>query len=201
MARESTPLFATVLARLSERERRLVLLLAGSFGAIIVVGVLFFGSRAIETRRKNVAKRRDEIAQLESLRDKYEEAVQTEKKSSGKIRSNTTSLFSVMQKHAGEVGLTLTDLNERHVPVKDAPDVQEVTVDVNLKEITIDKLDTLLEKVEGKRNDGVVKVSKMRVKTRFDKPDMLEANFTVSTWKSSAAATAKPADAKPGAPE
>ena len=109
-----------------------------------------------------------------------------EKRNNARIRSNLASLSSVITKATSELGLQVTDLNERRIPVKDS-DVQEVDVDVNLKEISVDKLDTLLEKLEGKRTDGVVKVSKLKVKTRFDNPDMLEIAMTVTTWKSSGA--------------
>lgn len=186
---------AQAFSRLTEREKRLVLLTAGVATAIVVaLGVTLVGS-ALEKREKRVALRRDEIAQLETLREKYQEAVAAEERSKRRITSNTASLFSLLQKSASEVGLSLTDLNERRTPVKDAPDITEVTVDLTLKEISVDKLDTLLEKIEGKRNDGVIKISKLKVKTRFDNPEMLEASMTVSTWKSagaSAAATESP---------
>jgi hypothetical protein len=96
-----------------------------------------------------------------------------------------------MQKAASEVGLSLSDLNERRLPVKDS-DLTEVTVEVNLKEISIDKLVTLLEKIEGKTSAGVVKVTKLKTKTRLDAPDMLEVNLTVSTWRAAAGDGAKP---------
>jgi type II secretory pathway component PulM len=178
--------------RLSEREKRLVLITA----AVAIVLVVFLGvtllDSALDKRQKRVAQRRDEIKQLDDLRGKYEDAVQAEKKSAARIRSNTSSLFSLMQKAASDVGLTLTDLNETRVPVKDNPDLSEVSVVLNLKEISVDKLTTLLEKIEGARNDGVVKVTKMKVKTRFDNPEMLEANLTVATWRSSSSAAAAP---------
>jgi type II secretory pathway component PulM len=172
--------------RLSEREKRLVLLTAAAAFIFVVLGGSFLVSSMLDKRAKRVAMRRDEISQLDALRDQYQEAVAAEAKSKSRITTNTASLFSLMQKSAGDVGLSLNDLNERRSPVKDAPDVTEVTVDVNLKEITVDKLDTLLEKIEGKRNDGVIKVTKLKVKTRFDHDDMLETNMTVSTWKSAA---------------
>jgi type II secretory pathway component PulM len=179
-------------ARLSEREKRLVLITS----AVAIVIVVFLGvtllDSALDKRQKRVAQRRDEIKQLDDLRGKYEDAVQAEKKSAARIRNNTSSLFSLMQKAASDVGLTLTDLNETRVPVKDNPDLSEVSVVLNLKEISVDKLTTLLEKIEGPRNDGVVKVTKMKVKTRFDNPEMLEANLTVATWRSSSASSAAP---------
>jgi hypothetical protein len=80
------------------------------------------------------------------------------------------------------VGLPLSDLNERRIPVKDS-DLTEITVDVTLKDISVDKLVTLLENIEGKTTGGVVKVTKLKVKTRLEAPDMLEATLTVSTWR------------------
>jgi hypothetical protein len=122
-------------------------------------------------------------AQIETLRTAYDAAAAREKAADARIQSaSTTSLFTLLQKSAGELGLALSDLNERRLPVKDS-ELTEVTVDVNLKEISVDKLVTLLEKIEGRSSDGVVKVSKLKVKTRFDNPEMLEASLTVSTWK------------------
>ncbi len=185
-----------VFARLSEREKRLVLIT--SVVAVVLLGFLGVTAvnAAVERRGKRVAMRQDELAQLDVLRDRYRDAEEAEKKSAAQIRSNSQSLFSVVQKAATEVGLPVPDLQERRTPVKDSTDVQEVSVDVNVKEISVDKLTTLLEKIEGKRSDGVVKVTKLKVKTRFDNADMLEASLTVSTWRSSSAAP--PADgAKP----
>ena len=187
MATQTESLVQRVTAaftRMSERERRLVTLLVGVAFVLIVLGGAWIGSSLLDKRQKRVAMRNDEIKQLDAKRDQYQEAVAAEAKSKSRITTNTASLFSLLQKAAADVGLSLNDLNERRSPVKDAPDVTEVTVDVNLKEITVDKLDTLLEKIEGKRSDGVIKVTKLKVKTRFDNPELLEASMTVSTWKS-----------------
>lgn len=170
-------------SQLSERERRLVLLTAAVAAAIIVTVAMTIVANALDKRQKRVVMRRDEIAQLEALRDRYQEAVQTEARNKSRIATNTGALFSLLQKAAADVGITLTDLNERRAPVKDSAEVTEVTVDLTLKELTVDKLNTLLEKIEGRRNDGVVKVTKLKVKTRFDKPELLEATMTVATWK------------------
>ena len=192
--------FSTIpqaFARLSEREKRLVLIT----GTVAVVFVCFIGvtaiNAALNSRQKRVTMRRDEIAQLDVLRDRYHDAEEAEGKSSAQIKTNSQSLFTLVQKASTEVGLPVPDLQERRTPVKDSADVQEVSVDVNLKEISVDKLTTLLEKIEGKRGDGVVKVTKLKVKTRFDNPEMLETNLTVSTWRSSSTAASGAEGAKP----
>lgn len=193
-----TSTLAQAFSRLTERERRLVSLLVGVFVLLAVVGGALLMSSALDKRNKRVSMRRSEIAQLEGLRGQYEQAVSEEKRNQSRIKNNTASLFSALQKNAGEVGLSLNDLNEKRTPVKDT-DVQEVTVDVNLKDLSIDKLDTLLEKIEGRRADGVIKVTKMKARTSFaSQNELLEVNMTVSTWKSSG--TASEAPAAPGAP-
>lgn len=186
-----------MFARLSEREKRLVLV-TGTVG-VIFVGFLVVTAinSALDSRQKRVTMRKDEIAQLEVLRERYHDAQEAEKKSSAQLRANSQSLFTLVQKASTEVGLPVPDLQERRTPVKDAADLQEVSVDVNMKEISVDKLTTLLEKIEGKRSDGIVKVTKLKVKTRFDNPEMLEANLTVSTWRSSSSAPAPTEGAKP----
>ena len=177
-----------MFARLSEREKRLVLI-TGTVAVVFISFILVSAvNSALDKRQKRVTMRKDEIAQLEVLRDRYRDAQEAEKKSSAQLRANSQSLFTRVQKASTEVGLPVPDLQERRTPVKDSADLQEVSVDVNMKEISVDKLTTLLEKIEGKRSDGIVKVTKLKVKTRFDNPEMLEANLTVSTWRSSAAA-------------
>src|SRR6185503_9451689 len=118
-------------ARLSEREKRLVLITAAVAAVLVIAGGVTLVGNALEKRQKQVNLRRDEIGQIDGLRDQYQEAVQAEERSKKRITQNTASLFSLLQKAAGEVGMSLNDLNERRTPVKDAPDLTEVTVDVN----------------------------------------------------------------------
>lgn len=178
-----TSSLATTIGKMSDRERRLVALTVAIALVFAVAGLSWMIAGSISRREKGIAIRKDEIAQLESLRSDYEQATARQKAAEARIKTaTTTSLFTLMQKAAQEVGLALSDLNERRVPVKDS-DLTEVNVDVTLKEISIDKLVTLLEKIEGKTSGGVVKVSKLKVKTRLDNPDMLEVSLTVSTWR------------------
>lgn len=168
--------------RLSEREKRLVTLTAVVAIVFVVGGGTWGASGALESKQKRVQARSEQIAQLEALRERYQDAEQQEKRAAQRVKSNNVSLFSLLQKTAGELGLQLNDLNERKLPVKDS-DLVEVSVEVNLKEVSIDKLNSFLEKIEGRRRDGIVKVQKLKVKTRFDNPEMLEVNMTVATWK------------------
>jgi len=174
------------LQKMTDRERKLVFVMVGAIALFILGGAAMATSSFLASREKRIRLRRDEIAQIETLRIGYDAAVARDHAAEARIKTaSATSLFSLLQKSAAEVGLALSDLNERRLPVKDS-EFTEVTVDVNLKEIGVDKLVTLLEKIEGRSADGVVKVTKLKVKTKFDNPEMLEASLMVSAWKAPA---------------
>lgn len=177
---------AAAFAKMTDRERKLVMLTAIVAVVLAIAGAAWLISSSITRREKQIASRKEEIEQLETLRGEYEAATARQKAAETRIKqSASTSLFTLMQKAAGEVGLSLTDLNERRLPVKDS-DLSEVTVDVTLKDISIDKLVTLLEKIEGRTTGGVVKVTKLKAKTMVANPEMLEVVLTVSTWRGAA---------------
>jgi type II secretory pathway component PulM len=174
---------ASAFAKMTDRERKLVMLTGVVAVVLAIAGASWMISSSITRREKQIATRKEEIAQLETLRGEYEAATARQKAAETRIKqSASTSLFTLMQKAASDVGLSLTDLNERRLPVKDS-DLSEVTVDVTLKDISIDKLVTLLEKIEGRTTGGVVKVTKLKTKTMLANPEMLEVVLTVSTWR------------------
>jgi hypothetical protein len=172
------------MTRMTDRERRLVALLVGTFLVLVVGGSIYWASGRLSAKERRVKDMRTTIAQITAMETEYREAEGKQRQAEMKLKTNNTSLFSLLQKSAGQLGLTLNDLNERKTPVKDT-DIVEVSVEVNLKEVSIDKLNTFLEKVEGKSSSGLVKVLKLKVKTRYDNPELLDVNMTVATWKAS----------------
>lgn len=179
----SSSALAATFQRMTDRERKLVTMTAAVAVIFVVGGLGWSLSNSLERREKGIAIRKEEIAGLEALRGDYEAAVSRQQQAESRIKSAaSTSLFTLMQKAAGDVGLPLSDLNERRIPVKDS-ELTEITVDVTLKDISIDKLTSLLENIEGKTAGGVVKVTKLKARTRLEAPDMLEVNLTVSTWR------------------
>ena len=171
-------------SRLNERERVLVSITAVVAVIFIVFGFAWWGNGAIDGRHKSVALKKEKLAQILALEGKYKEAANLEKKAAQKLERNNVSLFSLLQKTAGDLGLKLNDLNERKTPIRDT-ELETVSVEVNLKQLSVDKLNQFIEKIEGRSNDGLVKIVKLKVKTRFDNPELLDVNMTVSTWKKS----------------
>jgi multidrug efflux pump subunit AcrB len=172
--------------RLSERERRLVLALAAAFFVLAIGGSIWWASARLEAKQRRVKDMRATLEQMASLEAQYKAAEQAERQAEMRLRTNNVSIFSLLQKAAQELNLTLNDLNERKTPVKDTERISEISVDVNLKEVSIDRLHSFLEKIEGQSSSGLVKIMKLKVKTRYDNPEMLDVSMTVATWKAGA---------------
>ena len=175
----------SAFSRLSDRERRLVLITVAVALVLGVFGGGYLISSSLEKKRKNVAIRREQLAEILGREDRYNEAAKREKQDAARLRGNTISLFSLLQKAAAELSLELNDLNERKTPVKNNTSVTEVSVDVNLKKVSVDKLNALLEKIEGPESRGFVKVMKLKIGTRHDNDELLDVKLTVATWKTS----------------
>lgn len=172
----------TALARLSDRERKLVLITVVAVLVTVVGGGLYAMESKLDSKARRVRDMKTALAQIRELEGRYKAAELQESQKLMRLRSNNVSLFSELQRAAGQLGLTLNDLNERQVPVKDSS-VTEVSVEVNLKQVSIDKLNSFLEKIEGRSSSGLVKILKLKVKTRHDNAELLDVNMTVATWK------------------
>lgn len=170
--------------RMSGREKRLV-----GITALVAIFVFFGGTywgvnSHLESREKRVRNLQTSLSQIRALEGQYRAAEAQEKQSARRLKTNSVSLFSVLQKSAAQLGLVLNDLNERQLPLKDG-ELTQVSVDVNLKQVSIDKLNSFLEKIEGRSTGGVIKITKLKVKTRHDNEELLDVSMTVATWKAS----------------
>lgn len=180
-----TTRLSIMLAGMSERERRLVALLVVALAVFVIGGAGYWGSSALSARERRVRDMRESLSQIRSLEAQYKAKEQDERQAQLRLKSNNASLFSLLQQAAGELGLTLNDLNERRTPVGGQSEITEVSVEVNLKEVSIDKLNTFLQRIEGQGSTGLVKIMKLKVKTRYDNAELLDVNMSVSTWQAS----------------
>lgn len=170
--------------RLSGRERRLVLLTLVVAATLLVTGIVMWTHTALGDKQARLRNQEQQLGEIRSYEEAYKQAETEERRAINRLKSNRISLFSRLNEAAKKLGLNLKDLNEREVPVKDA-DVKEIQVEVNLRNVSIDKLGEFLKEIEGESNAGLVKIVKLKVKTRHDNEEMLDVTMTVATWKSS----------------
>jgi len=173
---------AQQFAGLSNREQRLVLLTVSVAIVFILGGGFLYIQSSLTSKEKQINAQKEQLEQILALESEFLSAKDKQKAQANKLQGKNISLFSLLQNSASDLGLVLKDLNEKKTPLKDA-DLVQVSVDVNLKEVSIDKLTSFLKSVESKAGEGLVKVTRLKTKTRFDNDQLLDVRMTVSTWR------------------
>ncbi len=172
--------------RLSSRERLLVSITALALVLFVFVGGIYLVQGRLSKAERRLGERKSQLQQVLGLESQFRQSQQDRQRFKKRLERNDVQLFSLLPKVAGELGLTLNDLNERRNPLKESG-VDEISVDVNLKQMSLDKLDAFLQGVENASRGGLVKILKIKVKTRFDNPELLDVNMKVATYKPASA--------------
>ena len=171
------------LDALSDRERRLVGILFASLSVLLVFATIFLASNKISSRRDQLVRNKENLVQIKDLEGEYLQAKEKNEKARMSIMRNDVSLFTFIHGICNRLGLSVKDLSEskRQLPKSD---IVEISVKVNLSKLSIDKVTALIEELETSEKGNLVKVTKLKVNKRFDEPELLDLQMTVSTWKS-----------------
>ena len=184
MAPKQSPLnrLMAAVGRLSSRERRLVLVTALVAVVFVFVGGTLFVQSRLDKAQRRLSERKAQLQLILGLESQYHDAEQERARMQDMLARNDVQLFTLLSKVKQELGLPMSDLSERRTPLKESG-IDEISVDVDLRQLSVDKLSSFLEKVEDPANKGMVKVLKLKVKTRFDNPELLDVSMKVATYK------------------
>lgn len=169
---------------LSNEDKKKVFIGCGSAVSLLFVLVIWMAVGALSTRQTEITRLRTELRQIDTLAVQYDQVKANQQARESQIRNNQVALFTLIQNSATRLDLKLNDLNERKEPLADSKLVQ-VSVVVTVKELSMDRLTAFLEDIEKSAENGLVKITSLQIKTRFDTPDLLDLQMTVSTWKAS----------------
>ncbi len=168
---------------LSAREKRLLGILFTGFMVVLAIATFYIAASKIESKKANLSRNQAQLDQIRELEGEYQSAKEKNEKIISSIRSNDISLLSMIPSVASRFGLTVRELTEQRRPLGKTSNV-EVSVKINLTKLSIDKLTAFIDAIETGENEGRVKVTRLKINTRFDEPDLLDVQMTVSTWKS-----------------
>ena len=169
---------------LNDQDKKKTLMGVGGGLGFLVILVLGLCISSLNSRYKEIQKLERDLKEIDRIAVQYQQVKAEQVAREREIEMNKTALFSVIQNVATRLELEVNDLNERKEPMMNS-DMVQVSVVVNLKQLSTDRLSAFLENIENSSDKGLVKVTKLQVKTRFDQPDLLDAQMTVSTWKAS----------------
>jgi len=166
---------------LSQRERLLVssaVILAGA--AVIyfalVVPVLAVGDRAAD--RLDAAETAYEV--MTRLRADYDDVQQRLRGVEGRIqRGSRGNLRTTLETLAQKSLVVVESMEPQTAPNNDR--YRETKVEVGLKGVTLPQTVAYLHQIESA--DQLLAVKSLRIRTRADKPELLDVTFTVSSFE------------------
>ena len=165
---------------MNEREKRMFFVFTSVIVLISIVGGFYLVSSNFDSKAKKAKKIRSDLSQLYLLENRYRLSKIEKERDLKKLEKNNVPLFSLLQKIADNLDLQLNDLQEKKIPKLESSYI-ETSVVVNLKKLSLDKMNSFLTQVENNKS-GIVKITRLRVKTRFDNPELLDVQMAVTTW-------------------
>lgn len=172
------------LERLSPREKYMV-------GGVAVTFVLFVGfliwlwvSSSLGSLERRIADKSAKLETILDLRQEFEQAKRDQKRSEDRIqKARNIQLMGTLEQLAKQIGINTGDMEMNPRASASTPEsrVDEEKVDVDLKQITIDRLVEFLERVEQKSE--VIAVRTLHIRKNFKDPSMLDVGFTVSKFQ------------------
>lgn len=168
---------------LTDRERRLMTILGSALCIMLVVVTVFLAITKISDRRSELQRNREVLSEIEKLEGQYLRARQQSEKARQDMARNNVSLFTFIQSVTSSLSLSVKDLSEqkRQLPKSD---VVETSVKLNLSKLSIDRVTALIQAIETSDWGELIKVTRLKVNKRFDEPELLDLQMTISTWKS-----------------
>lgn len=165
--------------RLSERERKMVLILTGVAAFLVVAGIGYWLTSTIgEIEQTNTAMR-EALADMAQHRDRY---LQYQKRQDALRRATTGTpleLTSYAEQAATAVGIKIDEASETK-PVEGKRYVRH-GLDVKVRKINIAQLTALLRRLSESANQ-LVRITRLSVGTGWNKHEELDVEMEVTTY-------------------
>lgn len=171
----------TAYENLNPRERILVLAAVGTLLLVILLfgvvnPILSAASRAAS--RASVAE--EQLEAVTRLRGQLDEVNARLASVEERIRSGPRGeIFTTLEKLASDSAVKVDSMEPRTSPAND--DFKETKVQVVLKGVSLAQLVNYMHRIEASAQ--VLSIKSLRVRIRKDKPEMLDATFTVSSFE------------------
>lgn len=160
-------------SRLTQRERRLVLIAGGALLAFTLFVVLISFSNSANSYRRRTAEKLAKLSEVQTLAASYGEAEEARKAVEAELSASNIRLISYLEEKGTAAGLDIPTMTPKgDVPLGDGK-IIESAVELTLTDISLSRLVSFLDGVES--GPGVVKVTYLRVEPRI-------ANETLTAW-------------------
>jgi general secretion pathway protein M len=170
----------TWLGKLSPRER--VMVTVALFGvALFSVWLISLQiSHAMSAREARIEEKTKVLSQIGKLAEGYRRRQAERQAVEAKLKGPPVQLLSYITQTGATLGVEVTDLRPTTTPAE-PEGLREDSVEVSLAKIELTRLARLVQTLE--RGPGVVKVRRLRLTTRSDDPQLVDATVVISTYQ------------------
>ncbi len=176
-----TSLFRSVIAGLSERERRLVMGAGVVFVVLVVAMAVFFVQTAIGDLEIENKEREDLLRLIIAKEPQYLENQRKTAKMRRKGQIKPTPLRTLVDKIGTKLAVTVPDIKE--LPDQKHAGWIEHGVELSLREIGLLDLTRFMEEVEGNRTRFPIAITKIEVRKRRRAEDQFDIKMVISTFE------------------
>ncbi len=168
----------------SERDKRAVAISVIAISLFVIFIVFQFLSSGTERLSKKVDALNSDLKKIESLRSQLEESNRMISQLTSSFKSGDEALISVVEdilvnEQIDRGSFSIKDSNASAPGMDDL--YKERSVDVEIKKIPLNKVVDFLYKVQVR--PSLLKVSNLRIRTRFDNPDLIDVSFRISSFE------------------
>jgi len=167
------------LGKLSPRERVMVSAAAAAVFVFVASLASLQISRGIAAREERIEQKTRLLAQVSKLAEGYRERQEERRALETRLKSPPVQLLSFISQQGSAAQIDVGDLRPTNAP-GEIEGLKEDAVEVNLAKVELGKLARFLAGLE--RGQGVVRVRRLRLTTRADDPQQVDATFTVSAY-------------------
>ena len=168
----------------TERDRRAIIIgLAG-----ILFFVAFFSYKSFSKNSESYSKQieilENQLAEIKSLKQQYKTSAATLKQLTKSVKKEEEALISVVERILvdNQIERTSFSIKDSNFSTPGSEDIyDEKSVQVDIRRVTMNKIVDVLYKFQTR--GSFLKVSDLRLKTKFDKPDLVDASFRLSTFE------------------
>ena len=168
------------LGKLSPRERVLVTVAALGVALFAIWLVSLRISHGVSAREARIEEKTRVLSQVGKLAEGYRRQQADRHAVEARLKGPPIQLLSFISQTGATLGVEVTDLR----PISSQGELaglREEAVEVNLARLELGRLARLVQTLE--RGPGVVKVRRLRVTTRGDDPQLVDATIVVSTYR------------------
>jgi len=177
--RDLTSRVSMAFARLSDREKAIVLGVLVWVGTMTFVFTTYSILTGIDGTRKRVAYKTDQLSQVIALREVYRRAEERNASQRTKLEHNELRLVGLVEDEAKKLGIDAQNISPRDGEAENG--VKPSFVDLRAQKLSYDKVTTYIEHLEA--NPNPVRVVKIHLTQRFDEKDLVDMELTVATYK------------------